>query len=261
MDVDPSGRYAWSEDAGWLNLRPSGGGVVVNYDGGSSFLSGHAWAENVGWIKMGAVGSGPYGNTSATNWGVNMDAAWRLLGYAWSENAGWLSFCTTHSRVTIDRETGAFAGYAWSENLGWLHVTNAAPGAYAVRCQVPLATNQVPQWWLWDYGWRSNFDAVADGDQDGDRMLTWEEFHADTIPTDGASFLGVSAIRPDASSGVYVAWQSVTGRTYSVERAADLFAAPAFATVRTAVAGQPLTTSITDTNAPGGPFFYRIRVQ
>jgi len=231
MDVDPSGRYAWSEDAGWLNLRPSGGGVVVNYDGGSSFLSGHAWAENVGWIKMGAVGSGPYGNTSATNWGVNMDAAWRL------------------------------SGYAWSENLGWLHVTNAAPGAYAVRCQVPLATNQVPQWWLWDYGWRSNFDAVADGDQDGDRMLTWEEFHAGTIPTNGASFLGVSAIRPDASSGVYVAWQSVTGRTYSVERAADLFAAPAFATVRTAVAGQPLTTSITDTNAPGGHFFYRIRVQ
>ena len=81
--ISLSDKYAWSENAGWLNFRPTTGGVTVN----PNHLSGYAWQENIGWLKLGSDGGGPYPNTSATNWGVNRDGAGNLSGYAWSE--GW----------------------------------------------------------------------------------------------------------------------------------------------------------------------------
>jgi hypothetical protein len=61
---------------------------------------------------------------------------------------------------------------------------------------------------------------------------------------------------------VIVSWQSVTNRTYSVERATDLGTQPVFSTLTSNIAGQPVTTSYTDTNAIGdGPYFYRVGTQ
>lgn len=44
--------YAWSENAGWINFAPTGGGVSVN---GSGNLYGYAWGENMGWISFNCV--------------------------------------------------------------------------------------------------------------------------------------------------------------------------------------------------------------
>lgn len=113
-------KYAWSENAGWLNFRPTEGGVTIYPD----HLEGYAWAENVGWVKLGAASGGGdpyYANTNASNWGVNHDGVGHLSGYAWGENIGWINFHPTHSQVTIDLNTGDFEGYAWSENVGWIH--------------------------------------------------------------------------------------------------------------------------------------------
>ncbi len=49
--ADLSG-YAWSENAGWINFAPTGGGVSLN---GSGDLYGYAWGENVGWISFNCV--------------------------------------------------------------------------------------------------------------------------------------------------------------------------------------------------------------
>ena len=114
--ISLSDKYAWSENAGWLNFRPTTGGVTVN----PTHLSGYAWQENIGWLKLGSDGGGPYPNTSATNWGVNRDGAGNLSGYAWSEGWGWVNFSPTGGGVTIDPATGAFDGYAWGENIGWV---------------------------------------------------------------------------------------------------------------------------------------------
>ena len=62
-NIDSTDKYAWSENAGWLNFRPTNGGVTVH----ETYLSGYAWAENIGWVKLGSE-TGPYGNTSNTNW-------------------------------------------------------------------------------------------------------------------------------------------------------------------------------------------------
>jgi uncharacterized repeat protein (TIGR01451 family) len=122
-NIDSTDKWAWSTNAGWINLRPEHGGVTVYSD----HLEGYAWAENVGWIRLGSDGGGGtpyYANTTAGNYGVNNDGSGNLSGYAWSTNVGWINFNPSHSQVTIDTDTGRFEGYAWSENVGWIHFSS-----------------------------------------------------------------------------------------------------------------------------------------
>jgi len=132
-NIDPLDRWAWSTNAGWINFRPACNaceGVTVYAD----HLEGYAWGENIGWIRMGThIGGGlhTYGNTTATDYGVNRDLAGKLSGYAWSTNVGWINFDASDGGVTVGPGTGILDGYAWSENVGWIHFGNADP-AYHV---------------------------------------------------------------------------------------------------------------------------------
>jgi len=127
--ISDTNKYAWSENSGWLNFKPAGGGVTV-YD---TYLAGYVWAANVGWIKLGSTATnGTYGNTTSSNWGVNRNATTGVLsGYAWSENVGWISFNHDQGYVTISPSTGDFSGYAWSANVGFINFNNVSP-AYKV---------------------------------------------------------------------------------------------------------------------------------
>lgn len=149
-NIDDTYKYAWSENSGWQNFRPDYGGVCVH----DKYLSGYAWAENIGWVKLGS-GTGPYANTTSSNWGVNRDSATGVLsGYAWSENAGWINFNPSGSQVTIDTSTGKFDGYAWAENAGWIHFQNASP-EYYVQAATSTATLLIGSWntsSTWQYG-------------------------------------------------------------------------------------------------------------
>ncbi|MEA3427858.1 MAG: hypothetical protein U9Q84_01280, partial [Thermodesulfobacteriota bacterium] len=94
-NIDDTYKYAWSENSGWENFRPTHGGVTVH----DTYLAGYAWAENIGWVKLGSTPSdGTYPNTTSTNWGVNREGSGNLSGYAWSENAGWINFNPSHSQ-------------------------------------------------------------------------------------------------------------------------------------------------------------------
>ena len=118
--MDPTAKWSWSTNAGWINFNPTVGGSVAVY---GDHLEGYIWAENVGWIRLGThTGGSPhtYANTDATNYGVNRDQSGSLSGYAWGTNVGWINFSPTTGGVTIDPRTGAFAGYAWGENIGWI---------------------------------------------------------------------------------------------------------------------------------------------
>jgi len=114
--------------------------------------------------------------------------------------------------------------------------------------------------WLWQYGLRT--DGSADyADADTDRMNNWQEWNAGTVPTDSSSVLRM--FNPiTGARGVTVSWQSVSNRTYSLERAINLGMQPAFSPAASNIVGQAGTTTFTDTNATGpGPFFYRVGVQ
>jgi len=128
--IDATNKYAWSENAGWLNFKSTHSEVRVYND----HLEGYVWSEAVGWIRLGTYeggGTHSYANDAATTYGVNNDGSGNLSGYGWSENAGWIDFDSSHSQVTINAVTGDFDGYAWSEAVGWIHFQNTAP-AYKV---------------------------------------------------------------------------------------------------------------------------------
>jgi hypothetical protein len=114
--------------------------------------------------------------------------------------------------------------------------------------------------WLRQYGFRT--DSSADyADSDSDRMNNWQEWIAGTIPTDASSAVRLLSSTP-SESGAIVGWQSVSNRTFFLERATNLGAAPPFSLLTSNIVGQANATGYTDTNAIGtGPFFYRVGVQ
>jgi hypothetical protein len=123
-----------------------------------------------------------------------------------------------------------------------------------------LATNSTPEWWLASFNLTGQtYDAQALGDDDGDGVLTWQEFFADTTPTNALSFLAFSGINVRTSS-VELAWHGGILATQFLEKAAMLTGTQSV--WQSAFTNLPPTpVSITITNPPGtnNPFFYRIR--
>lgn len=125
-NVDPSDKYAYSKNTGWLNFEPEEGPGVTVADGK---VSGRVWAENIGWINLDPEDD--------LNSGVKNDGTGLLTGFAWGENVGWINFNpnvpndANHYGVTIDRD-GNFSGWAWGENIGWIHFQSASPVEYKV---------------------------------------------------------------------------------------------------------------------------------
>jgi hypothetical protein len=114
--------------------------------------------------------------------------------------------------------------------------------------------------WLQLWGLPVNGSAdFTDADTDG--LNNWQEWIAGTVPTDGTSVLKLLTPSP-APSGVTLTWQSVSGKTYFLQRAVDLTTQPPFSTIQSNILGQAGVTSFIDVGATGeGPFFYRVGIQ
>ena len=93
-NIDPTNKFAWSENIGWTNWRDANAGAqgaVVGF----TFMTGFLWGENVGWI-----------NFSPATAGVTIDpATGDFSGRAWGENIGWITFAST-SPVPFKVATG-----------------------------------------------------------------------------------------------------------------------------------------------------------
>jgi subtilisin family serine protease len=82
-------------------------------------------------------------------------------------------------------------------------------------------THQVPEYWLAQHGWTSDFDAAAEADGDHDGMPTWKEYLADTDPTSKESIFKVIAIS-NQTNHVLIKWTGGVIRTQYVEKASTL---------------------------------------
>lgn len=248
--------YGWSEQAGWLNAGAAPAPVTLVYTGqGGGFLTGYLWGENIGYVAMGS-GQGPYANTAATNWGVNLDPDGTLRGFAWSDRTGWVSF-EPEPRVRLGLYSGWWEGHAWSESLGWIAMKNI-PGGNRVQVTWDVADQGTPAWWLYDVNPNStNLTDVAGDDPDGDGLPTWEEFIARTLPLDGQSRFVLTALDSPGETG-RLEWVGVSGLVYTVAVKTNLLGAvyESLTTVTAGVHGT-MTASI-PLDAPGQSF--RVRV-
>jgi hypothetical protein len=129
-------------------------------------------------------------------------------------------------------------------------------GAYEFQ----FPTSVISYQWLQYYGLPT--DGSADyADMDGSGMNNWQDWIAGTNPTNAATALRMLSAT-GTGSGVLVTWTSVTNRSYSLERATNLDASPAFFLLSSNIAGLAGATTFTDTNAVGAaPRFYRVIVE
>lgn len=83
-----------------------------------------------------------------------------------------------------------------------------------------LAESNTPYWWLASFG-LTNFDTHATNDVDGDGMLTWQEWRADTDPTNELSLLAITNIIIDPA-GMKISWQGGEQATQMLEHSDSL---------------------------------------
>ncbi len=84
-----------------------------------------------------------------------------------------------------------------------------------------MTTNHdVPEFWLAQFG-LTNFEDDVAADADSDRLLTWQEYWADTNPTNPASCLRMNTMRGDPEARL-LQWQGGIDATQYLEWSSGL---------------------------------------
>jgi hypothetical protein len=218
--VDPTSKYAYGPNFGWVNWAgDSANGAVI----GSYVCSGYAYAANVGWINLG--GGAPtnginYQNLAANDFGVNSDGLGNLRGYAWGANIGWVNF-ESNGAPHVNLVTGQFSGSVWSANCGWITLSNAV--AYVQTDAVSpgtLAPDGLPIAWLLTYFGTTNENASAD--PTGKGMTLEQDYLAGTDPNNVNSIFAITASSASAGTNQSLTWNSVPTRYYYIQKATSL---------------------------------------
>ena len=112
--------------------------------------------------------------------------------------------------------------------------------------------------WLEQY--RLPTDGSADNtDPDQDGLNNWQEWRCGTVPTNYFSALRLLA--PSVNASVAIRWESVTNRTYTLERSTNFPTFPSFQPVAMGIVGLEGVTTYNDSSITNqGPVFYRIKV-
>lgn len=183
------------------------------------------------------------------------DATWTLAADPYCRVAGLLTNGTPVELAPRVRQT----------NFVWLAVRSN--GTLAIEFDAVFYVHGTPEWWLaLHHLTNADGNAEAEDDPDTDGMRTWQEYVAQTEPTNAASVaLVLTGAQPAGGDGTstarcVVTWLSFTntGYTYDLERAAD--PREGFVTLE---AGLPATPPVNiHTDAPAAPpaAVYRVRV-
>lgn len=148
----------------------------------------------------------------------------------------------------------------------FLHWTNSASGTnnpFALIMDRPksaravfaenLAIHDTPEWWLAEYGWTNDFDAAALADDEPDGFPTWQEYVADTNPTNALSYPRIDWIEAEGTNPPRILWPASSNRVYQVHWADGDPTAP-WSTQQLFLGAAEWT----DTNAPHPIRLYRI---
>ena len=143
-----------------------------------------------------------------------------------------------------------------STNISIVLDTNKSVTA---RFDALLVTNEVPQWWLAQYGLTPS-DTAALQDADGDGVTTWKEYIADTIPTDSNSVFRFTETRHIGTHELV--FDASTQRMFTVEQTINPTSniwAPL--SDYSSFFGTGTHHVVTDTNSTAKTKLYRIEVE
>jgi hypothetical protein len=165
---------------------------------------------------------------------------------------------TSYNRAQVTIE-GAVASFSQPAQTNLVLTRTDRGRVERVDLTVTLDTGGgLPDAWQIQYFGHTGIDPADDPDHDG--LSNRAEFVAGTSPTDPKSQFDVLDVAADPLGGVRVAWSSVAGRFYTLQRSGDLLTG--FTDVQTHVAATPPQNSVRDSGATGlGPFFYRVVVE
>ncbi len=224
--ISTTDRYAYSANAGWIDLRPSAtDGIRVT----DTFLAGYAYAANFGFIDFGngvPANGHTYANNATTNYGVNLSSTGLLTGYAYAPNIGWIQFEQSLGLPKLDLLTGQFSGHAYSANIGWIALDTTLSNLATTSLSRPdTDADGLPDPWERLVFGRLTV-AGATSDTDGDGASDAAEYAAGTDPKDGASCLRIMAHSYSASRNSATLTFTISPvRNYRIEYDTDLIGA------------------------------------
>jgi parallel beta-helix repeat protein len=157
---------------------------------------------------------------------------------------------------------GAWAGDITDCTIAGNQITACMdrPRAISASFIANTATNNTPHWWLAQYGLPTN-DVGALFDE-GDGMPAWQEYVADTDPTNRNSVLAVIGVTME-DGGVRIDWKGGQWATQYVENCLDLGSTDSvWRCIHTnAILPTPTTNFVIDAEATNDVLFYRIKVE
>ena len=122
----------------------------------------------------------------------------------------------------------------------------------------PVLPHGTPVLWLMSYGFSGDFTNAENLDPDHDGLANWQEFRANTNPTNSASVFQIRSLSRAADGRFQVQFDTSTNRTYRVEASSDL---SNWRVVQDSIPGISQTVTITDpAYVPDVEIFYRVKV-
>ena len=191
----------------------------------------------------GSVEIGVSGNPmpAVTVTSVSAGGAFSIAADAWDEATMSGTFAFAYRPTAADRSAGTQVFTVTATNRFGIHSVDLA---------VPVLTAEEAfvQWLADRFGTSSNAPAYApDADADADGMSTWDEFLADTCPTDASSRLKLELKFPPTSTQAVFRFAPSTSRWYQLVWWTNLLESPSVRNL-----GRPATTNeiLIETNLP-----------